>query len=93
MKGGVIFLLVNKATSLLLALVVIFAVIAAVAGVQTAASLAGTTAKVGGQSTGLVLGSLPSFFQSVRDGQALTKGAASGDAPTAKAKAPAKKEN
>jgi hypothetical protein len=86
-KGGVMFVLVNKATSLLFTLVVIFAVVAAVAGVQTAASLAGTTAKVGGTSTGLVLGSLPSFFQSVRDGQGLVKGSSdSKDAPQIEAK-------
>jgi hypothetical protein len=82
--GGVMFLLVNKATSMLLTLVVVFAVVAAVAGAPTAASLAGTTAKVGGQSTGLVLGSLPSFFQSIRDGQGLVKGGSDDSKPAAK---------
>lgn len=73
MKGGILTLLVAKTWGLLVGAVIVFAIVAAVVGPKSAASLAGTTATVGGQSTGIVLGSLPGFFQSIRDGQGLVK--------------------
>lgn len=94
MKGGILALAFSKAWSLIGTLIVIGAILIAVVGLQSTAALASTTAKVGGQSTGLVFASLPAFFQSIRDGQALVKGGTS-DKPSgdSNAKADAKKSD
>lgn len=73
-KGGIIGLVVGKAWSALVMLVLVAMLLVAVVGTSSTASIARSTAKIGGQATGLVFGSLPSFFSSIKDGQALTGG-------------------
>lgn len=98
MKGGILNLMVSKAIGFVGTLVLIFMLMIAVVGPQPAAALAGTTAVIGGQSTGVVFGTLPSFFRSIKDGQALVKPSTPdctqlvGCEPT-KAKADPKKKN
>jgi hypothetical protein len=72
-KGGLINILVSKAVSFVGACILTFMVLVAVIGGAPAASLAGTTAAVGGTSTGIVFASLPAFFRSIKDGQSLVK--------------------
>ena len=94
MKGGLIGLVVGKAWSAIVMLVLVFMLLIAVVGPNSSASLAGSAAKIGGQATGLVFGSLPSFFSSIKTGQALagdgTDTKAPAAAPSAKSTAKAK---
>lgn len=73
MKTGILGLLVIKTVGVIGTLILVFALMVAVVGPKPAATLAGTTAVVTGQSTGIVFGTLPEFFRNITKGQSLVK--------------------
>lgn len=72
-KGGILGALVFKAVGVLGVLILIGMAMVPTIGAKDTAALYGTTADVGGTSTGIVIGSVPQFFAKVGDGLALTK--------------------
>jgi hypothetical protein len=73
MKGGIVARFASWCGNMVIGLVVVGAILVAVVGPSSTASLYTTGAQVAGTSTGITFAALPALFSSVRDGQALVK--------------------
>ena len=79
MKGGIGGFLAFKVIGFLGFLIVVGAVLIATIGGPATGTLYTTGAVVGGQSTGITIGSIPLFFSNIKSGQSLVQKA--GTAP------------